>query len=172
MSSFLVVSLNPTYQQIMGYDSVRTGQVNRTDRARSEFSGKGLNVARALARLGNSATLLTHMNPSRIAELRQQAASEGFNVLVVEDPSPVRTCVTVLQSGARGSGVTTTELVQESPAIEGEDTEAAVLSSVRTPASRVYPSIMAFIAASFIFRAFSRMPCSRICLGSRWRRRI
>ena len=129
MSSFLVVSLNPTYQQIMGYDSVRTGHVNRTSRARSEFSGKGLNVARTLARLGNSAVLLTHMNPSRISELQEQAASEGFRALVVEDPSPIRTCVTVLQRGANGAGVTTTELVQESPAIEGDNTEAAVLSA-------------------------------------------
>ena len=70
---------------------VRTGQVNRTSRARSEFSGKGLNVARTLARLGNSAVLLTHMNPSRIEELKNQAAAEGFRVLPVEDSSPIRT---------------------------------------------------------------------------------
>ena len=129
MSSFLVVSLNPTYQQIMGFEHVRTGQVNRTAATRSEFSGKGLNVARTLARLGNTATLLTHMNPSRIAELQEQAAAEGFRAMVVEDPSPIRTCVTVLQKGAKGAGITTTELVQESPAIEGEGTEAAVLSA-------------------------------------------
>ena len=137
MSSFLVVSLNPTFQQIMGYDRVRTGQVNRTSRARSEFSGKGLNVARTLARLGNSAVLLTHMNPSRIEELKNQAAAEGFRVLPVEDSSPIRTCVTVLQNGARGAGVTTTELVQESPAIEGKDTEAAVLSAFNEAVSSV-----------------------------------
>ena len=132
MSSFLVVSLNPTYQQIMGFEHVRTGQVNRTAATRSEFSGKGLNVARTLARLGNSATLLTHMNPSRIAELREQAAAEGFRALLVEDPSPIRTCVTVLQKGAKGAGITTTELVQESPAIEGDGTEEAVLSAFRS----------------------------------------
>ena len=131
MSSFMVVSLNPTYQQIMGYERVRTGQVNRTAKTRSEFSGKGLNVARTLAKLGNKATLLTHMNPSRIAELQKQAAAEGFRVLVVEDPSQIRTCVTVLQNGAKGVGVTTTELVQESPAIEGEGTEEAVLSAFK-----------------------------------------
>ena len=113
----------------MGYDRVRTGQVNRTSLTRSEFSGKGVNVARALAKLGNEAVLLTHMNPSRIDEFRQQASSEGFRVVVVEDPSPIRTCVTVLQNGARGVGTTTTELVQESPAIEGPDTEEKVLSA-------------------------------------------
>ncbi len=116
----------------MGYDRVRTGQVNRTSLTRSEFSGKGVNVARALAALGNDVSLLTHMNPSRIAEFRRQAACERFNAVVVEDPSPIRTCVTVLQNGARGArgaGTTTTELVQESPAIEGADTESKVLSA-------------------------------------------
>jgi len=111
----------------MGYPRVLEGNVNRTARWRNEFSGKGVNVARALAALGNDVTLLTHMNPSRIAEFREQAACERFKAVVVEDPSPIRTCVTVIQDKQRGSS--TTELVQESPAIEGADTEASILAA-------------------------------------------
>ena len=110
----------------MGYPRVLEGNVNRTSCWRNEFSGKGVNVARALAALGNDVTLLTHMNPSRIAEFREQAASERFNAVVVEDPSPIRTCVTVIQDKQRGSS--TTELVQESPAIEGDSTEENILA--------------------------------------------
>ena len=129
MSSFLVVSLNPTYQLIMGYSRVLEGNVNRTGSWRNEFSGKGVNVARALAALGNDVTLLTHMNPSRIPEFREQAACERFKAVVVEDPSPIRTCVTVIQDKQRGSS--TTELVQESPAIEGADTESSILDAFK-----------------------------------------
>ena len=129
MSSFLVISLNPTYQLVMGYGRVLEGNVNRTDRWNSFFSGKGVNVARALAALGNDVTLITHMNPSRISEFREQAASEGFRAIVVEDSSPVRTCVTIIQDRQRGSS--TTELVQESPAIEGPQTESSVLAAYR-----------------------------------------
>ena len=117
MSTFLVVSLNPTYQLIMGYERISEGDVNRTEKWRSEFSGKGVNVARALSKLGNDVTLLTHMNSSRIAEFQSQANADGFKASVVEDPSPLRTCVTILQTGSNGIGMTTTELVQESPAI-------------------------------------------------------
>ena len=131
MSTFLVVSLNPTYQLIMGYERISEGDVNRTEKWRSEFSGKGVNVARALSKLGNDVTLLTHMNPSRITEFQSQADADGFKASVVEDPSPLRTCVTILQTGSNGIGMTTTELVQESPAIEGSGTEASVLDYYR-----------------------------------------
>ncbi|HAN42541.1 MAG TPA: hypothetical protein DCP98_03855 [Sphaerochaeta sp.] len=128
MSRFLVVSLNPTFQLIMGYQKVVEGEVNRTQSWRTEFSGKGLNVSRALAKLGNDVTLLTHINPTRTQELRTQADAEGFSVCLVEDPSQVRTCVTVLQDRIR-RGMSTTELVQESPKIIGKDTEANVVRS-------------------------------------------
>ncbi len=128
MSRFLIVSLNPTFQLIMGYQKVVEGEVNRTQNWRTEFSGKGLNVSRALARLGNEVTLLTHINPTRSQELRTQAEAEGFSVCLVEDPSQVRTCVTVLQDRIR-RGMSTTELVQESPRIIGKDTEEKVVRS-------------------------------------------
>ena len=126
MSRFLVVSLNPTFQLIMGYQKVVEGEVNRTQNWRTEFSGKGLNVSRALAKLGNEVTLLSHINPSRAEELRTQTDAEVFSVSLVEDPSQVRTCVTVLQDRMR-RGMTTTELVQESPRIIGRDTEAKIV---------------------------------------------
>jgi fructose-1-phosphate kinase PfkB-like protein len=112
----------------MGYQKVVEGEVNRTQSWRTEFSGKGLNVSRALAKLGNDVTLLTHINPTRTQELRTQADAEGFSVCLVEDPSQVRTCVTVLQDRIR-RGMSTTELVQESPKIIGKDTESNVVRS-------------------------------------------
>lgn len=141
MSSFLVVSLNPTYQLIMGYERISEGDVNRTEKWKSCFSGKGVNVARGLAKLGNDVILLTHMNPSRVKEFHAQATAEGFKSCAIEDPSPIRTCVTVLQTGSNGIGVTTTELVQESPSIEGRDTEASVLEAYR----KILPSVKCVI---------------------------
>ncbi len=130
MSRFLVVSLNPTFQLIMGYQRISEGEVNRTETWRTEFSGKGVNVARALAKLGNEVTLISHVNPTRREELARQAEAEGYKVCLVDDPSQVRTCVTVLQNRARG-GMSTTELVQESPRILGKDTESLVLGEFK-----------------------------------------
>lgn len=137
---FLIVSLNPTYQVIVGYGRLNEGHVNRTDRWCNGFSGKGFNVARKLADLGAKAVLLTHMNPARIEECRTEAKALGFEVDCVPDPSPIRTCVTILQNRRRGSSkekctipfdvsesMTTTELVENSPPIEGDDTQAKVL---------------------------------------------
>lgn len=95
---FLIVSLNPTYQVIVGYGRLNEGHVNRTDRWCNGFSGKGFNVARKLADLGARAVLLTHMNPARIEECRTEARALGFEVDCVSDPSPIRTCVTILQT--------------------------------------------------------------------------
>lgn len=139
---FLVVSLNPTYQVIVGYGRLDEGHVNRTDMWRNGFSGKGFNVARKLAEFGAKAVLLTHMNPSRIDECRTEAKGLGFEVCCVPDPSPIRTCVTLLQNRRRGASkeqtslpfeisepMTTTELVENSPPIEGNDTQAKVMES-------------------------------------------
>lgn len=134
----LVVSLNPTYQVIVGYGGLKDGSVNRTDCWRNGFSGKGFNVAGRLASLGASATLLTHMNPCRIDECRREAKSLGFEAVCVPDPSPVRTCVTLLRNRAKGratepfdalGSMSTTELVENTPAIEGKDTHRRVMES-------------------------------------------
>lgn len=135
---FLIVSLNPTYQVIVGYGGLKDGSVNRTDCWRNGFSGKGFNVARRLASLGASATLLTHMNPSRIDECRSEAQALGFEVVCIPDPSPVRTCVTLLRNRSKGratepfdalGSMSTTELVENTPAIEGKDTHRRVMES-------------------------------------------
>lgn len=138
---FLVVSLNPTYQVVVGYGRLNEGHVNRTDRWRNGFSGKGFNVARKLAELGAKAVLLTHMNPSRIEECSAEAKELGFEVTCIPDPSPIRTCVTLLQNRRRGASqeqcalpfdasesMTTTELVENTPPIEGKDTQTKVLA--------------------------------------------
>lgn len=142
---FLIVSLNPTYQVIVGYGRLNEGHVNRTDRWRNGFSGKGFNVARKLAELGAQAVLLTHMNPYRIEECREEARGLGFDVCCVSDPSPIRTCVTLLQNSRRGASkeqinlpfdasesMTTTELVENTPPIEGVDTQRKVMENYET----------------------------------------
>ncbi len=139
---FLVVSLNPTYQVIVGCGRLNEGHVNRTDMWRNGFSGKGFNVARKLAELGAQAVLLTHMNPSRIDECKAEAKGFSFEVCCIPDPSPVRTCVTLLQNRRRGASkeqinlpfeasesMSTTELVENAPPIEGVDTQRKVMES-------------------------------------------
>ncbi len=142
---FLVVSLNPTYQVIVGCGRLNEGHVNRTDMWRNGFSGKGFNVARKLAELGAQAVLLTHMNPSRIDECKAEAKGFSFEVRCIPDPSPVRTCVTLLQNRRRGASkeqinlpfdasesMSTTELVENAPPIEGVDTQRKVMESYET----------------------------------------
>ncbi|MCF0237779.1 MAG: hypothetical protein HUK24_04185 [Sphaerochaetaceae bacterium] len=124
-NSFLVVSLNPTIQLIVGYSSITEGQVNRTSQWKREYSGKGFNVAKTLAKLGNKAILLTHCNNLESPLIRSQGRTQGFEVVAVEDPSNSRICVTVLQE-EKG---TTTELVSESPSILGKGTERKIIEN-------------------------------------------
>lgn len=70
MAKILTLTLNPALDITIGLDTLRPGQVNRSQAQHSHAAGKGLNVAQVLADLGHSVTVggflgATICSPSR-----------------------------------------------------------------------------------------------------------
>lgn len=105
----LCVGLTPAWQEIMAFERVRTGMVNRAAAMACCAAGKGPNVARALRALAGKPVLLGfaggHTGRQFAADLRRA----GVAARLIPDPAPTRLCVTMLD---RTAG-TVTELVGE-----------------------------------------------------------
>lgn len=58
MAKILVVGLNPAWQKILEFKALRPGEVNRAETLVQLASGKGMNAAKVLRRLGHEVHLL------------------------------------------------------------------------------------------------------------------
>lgn len=112
--SVLVVCLSPTFQKTMVFDRVRENEVNRSRETFTIASGKGVNVARVLVQLGDRATVLTHLGGNRTDEFLSYCSAEKIEIASFPSRAVIRTCTTVVD---RAEG-TSTELVEEAPAVE------------------------------------------------------
>ncbi len=110
----LVVCLNPTFQETMIYNRIFFGEVNRAQFSRLDASGKGMNVARVLTQLGTNCLLLSHLGGSRIQEFLELANRDKVDIVWTDSNSPIRTCITILQTEV----FSTTELIQESESVQ------------------------------------------------------
>ncbi len=119
----LIVCLNPTFQETIEIESYCENEVNRAKNNRLDASGKGMNVARVLRQLGVPATLFTHLGGPRVAEYESLGAEDGVPLLWRNSLSPIRTCITILDSTRK----TTTELVGKSVAVSSV-TDVAIRS--------------------------------------------
>jgi fructose-1-phosphate kinase PfkB-like protein len=99
MAKILVAGLNPAWQLVFSLPAYQPGGVNRAADFRGIGSGKGLNAAKTLARLGHDVSLLQIVageNGKRVL-----AACETFGVRSLEawTAGETRTCVTLLRGG-------------------------------------------------------------------------
>lgn len=120
----VAAGLTPAWQQILVFESLRLGEVNRARQALWCASGKVLNVGVALAHLGAAARTVTLLGgaPRRAIEL--EFAAHGAELFATETKAATRVCTTVLD---RASG-RTTELVENAPPIA--DRELAAFRAV------------------------------------------
>jgi 1-phosphofructokinase family hexose kinase len=105
----LCVGLTPAWQEIMAFERLRPGQVNRAVSRSGCAAGKGTNVARAVRRLGEAPVLLAFAGGHPGRQMADDLRRAGITARLVSDPAPTRLCVTLLE---RGAG-TVTELVGE-----------------------------------------------------------
>jgi 1-phosphofructokinase family hexose kinase len=120
----LTAGLSPVFQQVLVFDAVTLGEVNR---AREVFwcaSGKVLNAARALRHLGAPGKALTVLGGSTGDAIRRDFARLGIPARWVEVARPTRVCTTVLEADRR----TATELVPDAGEIS-ESERAAFLAA-------------------------------------------
>jgi tagatose 6-phosphate kinase len=113
----LAAGLTPAWQQILAFDSLRIGEVNRAREAIWCASGKVCNVGIALHHLG-----VPSLNLSIVGGLQGDAMVEEFDAMGVphrwiRSASPTRSATTILD---RASG-STTELVQNAEPIAAHE---------------------------------------------------
>ena len=103
----LTAGLSPAWQQILQFDSLHIGEVNRAAHAKWCASGKAVNVAIAAQSLGAKTSLLTAIGGLTGAALRSEIEERGIHADWLELAVPTRVCTTILESNGK-----TTELVE------------------------------------------------------------
>ena len=104
----LATGLSPAWQQILSFDSFRSGEVNRASQTHWCASGKVLNVGIALAHLGGPSLTISPVGHAQRAMIDEDLEALRVPRRWIVTNAPTRVCTTVLDT----SSGTTTELVE------------------------------------------------------------
>lgn len=115
----LAAGLTPAWQQILTFDRLIPGQVNRARSTLWRGSGKVLNVGAALDQLGAECLTLSPCGGSTGAQIREDFSRRGIPARWIATAAPTRVCTTLLDESA---GVTT-ELVENSAPLARDELE-------------------------------------------------
>ena len=96
MAKILVVGLNPAWQHILSLPAIKTGEVNRAQESWSLASGKGLNAAKVLARLGHEVSVLQILAGENGRRCQEACAKWKVRSLHVRTRGETRECTTLL----------------------------------------------------------------------------
>ena len=130
----LAAGLTPAWQQILRFDSLALGEVNRAREAHWCASGKVFNVAIALAQLGAECRMVSPIGTNVCEEVERELAGLGVRSRLVVCDTPTRVCTTLLESA---SG-TVTELVENARPLEAAAIERLTkLFAAEAPAASV-----------------------------------
>jgi 1-phosphofructokinase family hexose kinase len=115
----LVAGLTPAWQQILLFNQLTLGEVNRASEADWCASGKVLNVGLALAHLNVDSHTLSPVGGWTRVPIEQEFLRLGARATWVATTAPTRVCTTILDSGK----AQTTELVQNAGALDDAELE-------------------------------------------------
>jgi fructose-1-phosphate kinase PfkB-like protein len=96
MAAILVAGVNPAWQHVLSLPSLRPGAVNRARESWSLASGKGINAAKALSRLGHSVSVLQVLAGENGRRCLKDCAAWKLRSLHVRAGGETRSCVTLL----------------------------------------------------------------------------
>ncbi|MBI3191532.1 MAG: 1-phosphofructokinase family hexose kinase [Pedosphaera parvula] len=116
----VAAGLTPAWQQIVLLDTLRPGEVNRAREVHWCASGKVLNVALALRHLGAEVQTVALAGGANGEAILREFGQAGIAARWVETAAPTRVCTTILDTANQ----TTTELVENSPAVTPEELAA------------------------------------------------
>lgn len=125
MARVLVVGLNPAWQKILEFGAFLPGEVNRATALIQLASGKGMNAAKVLRRLGHEVHLLQVLggaNGQRCLVACQALGLHSWHAWTEEE---TRTCTTLVDLGAG----TATEVI-EPYGIEADGVSGTLLESL------------------------------------------
>jgi 1-phosphofructokinase len=101
MASILTITLNPALDLSVETPALNPGEVNRTGNTGLEPAGKGINVARVLARLGHSVTVTGLLGEANAAPFEGLFEAEGLQDSFVRIPGQNRVNIKIAESGGR-----------------------------------------------------------------------
>lgn len=107
MAKILVVGLNPAWQRVLAFASLRLGAVNRARETWTLASGKGINAAKALQHLGHEVTLLQILAGENGKRCLDACAAMHLHSLHVWVKGETRVCTTMLSDAGEA-----TELIE------------------------------------------------------------
>lgn len=113
----LCLGPTPTVQRTLVFDRLVLGEVNRASACDDYASGKGVNVARVAALLGEPVVATGFVGGARGKFVLDGLAADGVRQAFVKVGPATRLCTTVIDD-AKG---TVTELVEESAAVDAAD---------------------------------------------------
>lgn len=108
------IGLSPAWQQILRFERLRLGEVNRAIEAHWCSSGKVFNVGIALARLGAECRLISPAGRNVHAQVEAELHGLGVDARLAVGDQPTRVCTTLIDS-ATG---TVTELVENAQPLD------------------------------------------------------
>jgi 1-phosphofructokinase family hexose kinase len=154
----LAAGLSPAWQQILVFDYLQPGEVNRGREVHWCASGKVLNVGLALHHLGADCRTLTLLGGPPRAEIEREFAGLGAPLESVECHTSTRICTTILE---RESG-RTTELVENAGPAAPEELAAFIEAYARLAAEAnlvvLTGSLPSGVPAGFYRELLSRTP--------------
>ena len=103
----VAAGLTPAWQQILRFDELCVGEVNRALEAHWCASGKIFNVGIALAHLGAESGVISPLGLNVRGEVEAEFHELGVSAQLIVSEEPTRVCTTLLDS----SKGTVTELV-------------------------------------------------------------
>lgn len=101
MAHILTLTLNPALDLSVETPELAPGKINRIANTRLEPAGKGINVARVLARLGHSVTVTGLLGEANAKPFEQLFTSEGLRDRFVRIPGQNRINIKIAESGGR-----------------------------------------------------------------------
>jgi 1-phosphofructokinase family hexose kinase len=139
----LSVGLTPAWQQILRFDALRLGDVNRAREVHWCASGKVLNSARALHHLGAGVRALTVVGGTTGQEIRRDLAQLGIAARCIECAMPTRICTTLLDAASQ----TASELVPNAAELDDAGRDAFVAAYAEEAASAAVAIVIGSLPA-------------------------
>lgn len=130
----LSLGLTPAWQQILQFDRLTVGEVNRARATHACALGKVLNVAAAVHSLGAAASLWCPIGGATGRQIAADFRNLGIPARWLEVATPTRVCTTLLDAGTGA----TTELVENAGASRPPNSIAISTNSPRWRASRLW----------------------------------
>jgi 1-phosphofructokinase family hexose kinase len=112
----IAAGLTPAWQQILRFDLLRRGEVNRAAEAHWCASGKVFNVGIAIAHLGAECRVISPIGADVADRVQEEFAAVGVEAQLIQQGPTTRVCTTLLDEAAGD----VTELVENARPLSGD----------------------------------------------------